>query len=170
MAEEVAYFLVDGRPVKWKPAVAGGAVTLVWDETAGQFVTDLSFVDRLLLPDDQVTSVDQATFEAALAARRQAPPRRRPHAARPPILDALLAWSHSLEPIDEALRALTESGMHWFVLGHEAWEGQHQVVLVESTSLGVACVVGDGAHFGAVTVPSPEALDAIANRYGLQAF
>jgi hypothetical protein len=170
MAEDVQYFLVDGRPVKWKPAVAGGSVTLVWDEAAGQFVADLSLVDRLLLPDDQVACVDLVTFEAALAERRSGAPRRRPHPARPPVLDALLAWSHSFEPIDEALRTLTESGMHWFILGYEAIGGRQQVILVESTSLGVACVIGDGAHFGEVVVPSAAALQLIATRYGLQAF
>jgi hypothetical protein len=157
MAEDVQYFLIDGRPVKWKPAIAGGAVTLVWDEAAGQFVADLSLVERLLVPDEQVTSVDQITFEQALATRRPSHHRRRPHPARVALLEPLLAWTHSREPIDEALRTLTESGMHWFIL-------------VESTSLGVACVVGDGATFGEVVVPDEADLQAIASRYGLRAF
>jgi hypothetical protein len=170
MAEDVQYFLIDGRPVKWKPAIAGGSVTLVWDEAAGQFVADLSLVDRLLVPDEQVTSVDQITFEQALATRRPSHHRRRPHPARVALLEPLLAWTHSREPIDEALRTLTENGMHWFILGTETVDGRQQVILVESTSLGVACVVGDGATFGEVVVPDEVDLQAIASRYGLRAF
>jgi hypothetical protein len=170
MAEDVQYFLVDGRPVKWKPAIAGGSVTLVWDEAAGQFVADLSLVDRLLIPDEQVTCVDLPAFEAALAARRGSQPRRRPHPARAAVLDTLLAFAHSREPIEETLRTLAESGLHWFILGREPMAGRQGVVLVESTSLGVACILGDGTHFGEVTVPTEADLPAIASRYGLRAF
>jgi hypothetical protein len=170
MTEDVQCYLVDGRPVKWKPAIAGGSVTLVWDEAAGQFIADLSLVDRLLLPDDQVTSVDRPTFDRALAARRQPASRRCPHPARAPVIDALLAWADSLEPIDDVLRGLTESGMHWFILGHHAVDGRVMAVVVESASLGVACIGGDGALFGAVHVPDAPTVRAIAERYGLQPF
>lgn len=58
------------RPVKAVATPDGGMDVLAYDWTTGELRRDLSYVERIVMPDVEVEIVDEAAFERAVSALR----------------------------------------------------------------------------------------------------
>ena len=65
-----SYFIVGARPVKAVRTEEGGMDVLAYDWKTGELRRDLSYLERIVMPDVEVEVVTEAVFEEALVVLR----------------------------------------------------------------------------------------------------
>ncbi len=65
-----SFFIVGARPVKAVRTEEGGMDVLAFDWKTGELRRDLSYLERIVMPDVEVDVVTEAAFEEAVAALR----------------------------------------------------------------------------------------------------
>lgn len=87
------------------------------------------------------------------------------HAATDEELYNLRAFDGSYESIEHKLGDNQDILTNWMLVDVEPYGERKCVVLLERSSLAVACVVGDGVHFGRAIAPDAAFVARIAGRF-----